>query len=247
MTPPPSRRPPPGSCTTTARADHRVARRAALVATALALTAVAACAGPSRPGPAPNPGPGQVLSNYERATGDTVPRDCGYSSPLPDKPGWSLWLFCGTAGNRDKGTRIDRLILGTDTAAAGPYRAGQAPTRLSEIPTPPPAPALPSDGAPEPFLPAPQGLVRPGGTAACSGAGAYPAAWITGVAREPAGASLGAAARGQLLISYNDYCVAGGAGQGWAGSLGTDVPGSLTPEGSGLVEYAPATNQLGPA
>jgi hypothetical protein len=217
-----------------------VARRAALLATALAVAAVAACAGPSRPAPNPAPGPvpGLVLSNYERATGDTVPRDCGYSSPLPGKPGWSLWLFCDTAVTSDRGTRIDRLILGTDTAAAGPYRPGQAPARLSEIPTPPAAAALPSDGAPEPFLPAPQGLVRPGGTASCSGSGVYPAAWITGVAREPASAGAGA---GKLLISYNDYCVTGDSG-----SLGTDVPGSLTPEGSGLVEYDPATNQLGP-
>jgi hypothetical protein len=220
---------------------HRLARglaRLGPLVSLAALAAVSACAGPSRP--APNPAPGLVLSNYERATGDTVPRDCGYSSPLPGKPGWSLWLFCDTAVTSDKGTRIDRLILGTDTAAAGPYRAGQAPTRLTEIPTPPAAAALPSDGAPEPFLPAPQGLLRPGGTASCSGAGAYPAAWITGVAREPAAASAGAGDRGQLLISYNDYCVTGASG-----SLGTDVPGSLTPEGSGLVEYDPATNQLG--
>jgi hypothetical protein len=215
---------------------HRVARGAALLGSLAGLAVVAACAGSPRP--SPNPGPGQVLSNYERATGDTVPRDCGYSSPLPDKPGWSLWLFCDTAVTSDQGTRIDRLILGTDTAAAGPYRAGQVPRRLSEIPTPPAAAALPSDGAPEPFLPAPQGLVRPGGAAPCSGSGAYPAAWITGVAREPASAG----GHDQLLISYNDYCVTGDSG-----SLGTDIPGSLTPEGSGLVEYDPATNQLGPA
>ncbi len=213
-----------------------MARGLALLGSLMGLAGVAACAGPARP--APNPAPGLVLSNYERATGDTVPRDCGYSSPLPGRPGWSLWLFCDTAVTSDRGTRIDRLILGTDTAAAGPYRAGQAPGRLSEIPTPPAAAALPSDGAPEPFLPAPQGLVRPGGTASCSGSGAYPAAWITGVAREPAGAGLGS--RDQLLISYNDYCVTGDSG-----SLGTDIPGSLTPEGSGLVEYDPATNQLG--
>lgn len=216
---------------------HRRTRGLALLGSLAGLAAVAACAGPARP--APNPAPGLVLSNYERATGDTVPRDCGYSSPLPGKPGWSLWLFCDTAVTSDQGTRIDRLILGTDTAAAGPYRAGQAPARLSEIPTPPAAAALPSDGAPEPFLPAPQGLVRPGGTAPCSGSGAYPAAWITGVAREPAGASAGS--QGKLLISYNDYCVTGASG-----SLGTDVPGSLTPEGSGLAEYDPAGNQLGP-
>jgi hypothetical protein len=218
---------------------HRLARGLALLGALAGLAAVASCGGSSRP--APGPAPGLVLSNYERATGDTVPRDCGYSSPLPARPGWSLWLFCDTAVTSDRGARIDRLILGTDTAAAGPYRAGQAPARLSEIPTPPAAAALPSDGAPEPFLPAPQGLVRPGGTASCSGSGAYPAAWITGVAREPASTGRAPGGRGQLLISYNDYCVTGDSG-----SLGTDVPGSLTPEGSGLVDYDPATNQLGP-
>jgi hypothetical protein len=220
---------------------HRVSRGVAVLGSLVAVasvTSVAACAGPSKP--SPGPAPGLVLSNYERATGDTVPRDCGYSSPLPGKPGWSLWLFCDTAVTSARGAKIDRLILGTDTAAAGPYQAGQVPTRLSEIPTPPAAAALPSDGAPEPFLPAPQHLVLPGGTLPCSGSGAYPAAWITGVAAEPASGSAGAASRGRLLISYNDYCVTGDTG-----SLGTDVPGSLTAEGSGLVEYDPATNQLG--
>jgi hypothetical protein len=216
---------------------HRVARGAALLMSLLAMAAVASCAGPSRP--SPGPAPGLVLSNYERATGDTVPRDCGYSSPLPAKPGWSLWLFCDTAVTSARGATIDRLILGTDTAAAGPYQAGQVPSRLSEIPTPPAPAALPSDGAPEPFLPAPQNLVRPGSTLPCSGSGTYPAAWITGVAREPADA--GAGSRDRLLISYNDYCVTGDTG-----SLGTDVPGHLTAEGSGLIEYDPATNRLGP-
>ena len=205
----------------------------ALAVLALAVLAVAACAGPPRP--SPHPAPGLVRSNYERATGDLVPRDCGYSVPLPEKSGWSLWLFCDTAVTSAGGTRIDRLILGTDTAAAGPGQAGQAPSRLSEIPTPPTPSLLPSNAAPEPFLPAPQGLVLPGGTQPCSGSGDYAAAWITGVAAEPGG-------QGKLLISYNDYCVTGDST-----SLGTDVPGSLTPEGSGLVEYDPATNQLGPA
>jgi hypothetical protein len=205
----------------------------AVLAGGLAVLAAAACAGPPRP--SPGPAPDLVRSNYERATGDTVPRDCGYSVPLPDKPGWSLWLFCDTAVTSARGTRIDRLILGTDTAAAGPYQAGQVPARLSEIPTPPTPSVLPSDGAPEPFLPAPQGLVRPGGTQPCSGSGDYAAAWITGVAAVPGGP----ASQRKLLISYNDYCVTGDSS-----SLGTDVPGSLTPEGSGLVEYDPATNQL---
>ncbi|HWG15530.1 MAG TPA: hypothetical protein VG268_19890 [Streptosporangiaceae bacterium] len=216
---------------------HRVARSAAVGGSLLALTAVVACAGPSRP--APGPAPGLVVSNYERATGDSVPRDCGYSTPLPARPGWSLWLFCDTAVTGTKGARLDRLILGTDTAAAGPYRAGQSPVRLSELPTPPAPAALPSDGAPEPFLPAPQNLVRPGSTLPCSGTGTYPAAWITGVAREAAEAGPGS--RDQVLISYNDYCVTGDTG-----SLGTDVPGSLTAEGAGLIEYDPATNRLGP-
>jgi hypothetical protein len=197
----------------------------------LAGLAAAACAGPPRP--SPQPAPDLVRSNYERATGDLVPRDCGYSVPLPEKSGWNLWLFCDTAVTSAGGTRIDRLILGTDTAAAGPGRAGRAPSELSEIPTPPTPSLLPSNAAPEPFLPAPPGLVRPGGTQPCAGSGDYAAAWITGVAAEPGG-------QGKLLISYNDYCVTGDSSY-----LGTDVPGSLTPEGSGLIEYDPATNQLG--
>ena len=74
----------------------------------------------------------------------------------------------------------------------------------------------------------PQGLLLPGGTLPCSGPGAYPASWITGVTRAP-----GAAASSNLLISYDDYCV-------------TDNFGSLTAEGFGLVEYDPAHNLLGP-
>ena len=177
-------------------------------AAVLAAAAVAACSAPPRP--TPGPAPDLVRSNYERATGDTIPRDCGYSVPLPGRPGWSLWLFCDTAVTSARGTKIDRLILGTDTAAAGPYQPGQVPDRLSEIPTPPAPAARPSDGAPEPFLPAPQDLVLPGSTQPCSGSGRYPAAWITGVAAEP-----GSAGRGQVLISYNDYCVTGDAGR-WA-------------------------------
>jgi hypothetical protein len=177
---------------------------------------------------APAPVPVRVLSNYERATGNTVPRDCGYSSPLPGKPGWSLWLFCDTAIASARGRKIEHLILGTGTAAAGPYRAGRTPSRLSELPTPPAALTLPSAGAPQPFLPAPQGLLLPGG-APCTGPGAYSASWISGVTRIPL-----SAAAANLLISYDDYCVTGNAG-------------SLTPEGFGLVEYDPASNLLGPS
>jgi hypothetical protein len=185
------------------------------------LVAVAACSGG-----APRPVPPRVLSNYERATGNTIPRDCGYSSPLPGKPGWSLWLFCDTAVTNARGRDIGHVILGTDTAAAGPYRAGQAPSRLSEIPTPPAPLTLPSAGAPQPFLAVPQGLLLPGGALYCTGPGLYSASWITGVTRV-------SPATGDLLISYDDYCVTGSAD-------------ALTAEGFGLVEYDPASNLLGP-
>ena len=56
-------------------------------AIALALLTVAACTGGSRA--APSAGPSPVTSNYERASGNTIPRDCGYSSPLPGRAGWS--------------------------------------------------------------------------------------------------------------------------------------------------------------
>ena len=173
----------------------------------------------------PGRGPAPVLSNYEK-NGNTIRRDCGYSSPLPGKPGWSLWLFCDTVIASLPGGKTERLILGTDTAAAGPYRAGHAPSRLSEIPTPPAPLTLPDAGAPQPFLPEPQHLLRPGSTFPCTGPGAYPASWISGVAREPA-----ADAASHLLISYDSYCVTGN-------------PDALTAEGFGLIEYDPARNLL---
>jgi hypothetical protein len=206
----------------------RLFRRVAWGCAILVSLAGAAACEARAPGPVPVPVPVRVLSNYERATGNTVPRDCGYSSPLPGKPGWSLWLFCDTAVASARGKNIEHLILGTDTAAAGPYRAGQVPSRLSELPTPPAPQILPSAGAPQPFLSAPQGLLLPDGTLPCTGPGAYSASWISGVTRiPPAGASA------NLLISYDDYCVSGNAG-------------SLTAEGFGLVEYDPASNLLSP-
>ena len=73
----------------------------------------------------PSAGQSPVTSNYERASGNTIPRDCGYSSPLPGRAGWSLWLFCDTAVASARDGKIENLILGTDTAAAGPYQAGR--------------------------------------------------------------------------------------------------------------------------
>jgi len=183
----------------------------------LVVLAVYFAAAPARPAP--------VLSNYERSTGATIRRDCGYSSPLPGRPGWSIWLFCDTAVISAHGRRIEQLILGTGTAAAGPYQAGRVPAGLSEVPTPPTRPAGPGSFAPQPFLPAPRGLQLPGSMWPCTGPGAYPAAWISGVTRAPP------AAADTLLITYDDYCVTG------AGA---------TAEGFGLAEYAPAGNLLGP-
>ena len=172
-----------------------------------------------------------MRSNYERSTGNAVRRDCGYSSPLPGRPGWSIWLFCDTVVTSAGGRNIERLILGTDTAADGPYQAGRAPGWLSEVPTPPALPAPSSTAAPQPFLPAPDGLQLPGSTLPCTGPGSYPAAWISGVTRAPSAA---AAAAGGLLISYDGYCVTGSG----------DGP---VAEGFGLAEYYPAHNLLGPA
>jgi hypothetical protein len=175
------------------------------------------------------PAPSPVLSNYERSTGDTIRRDCGYSTPLPGRPGWSIWLFCDTAVMSAQASSIKGLILGTDTAADGPYQAGNVPAGLSEVPTPPTRLALPSSAAPQPFLPAPYGLQRPGSMLPCMGPEAYPAAWISGVTRAPPTTA------DTLLITYDDFCVTG-TGTG-------DAP---TAEGFGLAEYDPASNLLEP-
>jgi hypothetical protein len=177
--------------------------------------------------PAPGPTSFTVRSIYEKTTGYTIDRDCGYSSPLPGKPSWSIWLFCDTEVSAAGGRHIKSLILGTDSAAEGPYQPGRAPGSLAEVPTPPTRLALSPAAAPAPFLPAPGGLQLPGGRP-CTGTGSYPAAWISGVTSAPP-----AAGAGTLLIAYDDNCVAGPV----------DTP---TTEGFSLVEYDPASNLLGP-
>jgi hypothetical protein len=203
--------------------EHARLRRRVLAGCVIAgcLVVVAAC-GTAAPHLAPSP----VLSNYERSTGNMIRRDCGYSSPLPGKPTWGIWLFCDTTVTGARGRKIERLILGTDTAADGPYQPGRAPARLSEVPTPPASPASPSTAAPQPFLPAPQNLQLPGSMLPCAGPSAYPAAWISGVTRTPPTAST-------LLITYDDYCITG-------------AEETMTAEGFGLAEYDPASNRLGP-
>jgi hypothetical protein len=197
-------------------------RRLALAAGVIAgcLVVVKACV-------AAHPSSSPVQSNYERSTGDAIRRDCGYSSPLPGRPGWSIWLFCDTAVISAHAQTIKRLILGTGTVAAGPYQAGRAPAGLSEVPTPPTRRASPSSAAPQPFLPAPDSLRLPSSMLPCTGHGAYPAAWISGVTRTPR------ATADTLLITYVGYCV-------------TRTGNAPTAEGFGLAEYDPASNLLGP-
>jgi hypothetical protein len=184
---------------------------AAVVSTAVVVAACGSGAQPAQP----------LLSRYESATGNIIVRDCGYSVPLPNEPGRSLWLFCDTDITSQSGHLVSLPILGTGTAAEG-ADSGQAPGALTEIPTPGGKPRV--HGAPEPFLPAPSGLTLPASGLPCAGPGTYPARWITGVARVPGSSA--------LLISFDDYCVTG------------DV---LAAENAGVVEYTPADNRLGTA
>jgi hypothetical protein len=193
---------------------------------AVLIFAAAVLAGAAIPALADNPPPSQVLSNYEKSTGSDIVRDCGYSTPLPADPADSLWLFCDTAiyGFNSRGQwGLSRFIAGS-TAAVGPSRPGQVPTDLSELSTPGTRPRpVPNNDAPEPFLPAPAGLVTKDGLPCDSANHAYAASWITGVTRDEARPR-------DVLISFNDYCV--------AGTL------DFLAEGSGLAEYDPAANRL---
>jgi hypothetical protein len=183
--------------------------------------------------------PAQVLSHLERSGELSLPRDCGYSQPLPTAARRSLWLFCDTpvyirvkAGS-GRATWVLKRFIGGSTAAAGSYAAGlpipRAPGVLSEIATPTVANGVtagtggppPAPGEPAPFLPVPAGLVTLSGLP-CSG-NSYPASWISGLTRIPS--------TPDLLITFNDYCVLGGSG-------------GFLPEGFGLVEYDPATDTL---
>jgi len=77
----------------------------------------------------------------------------------------------------------------------------------------------------------------------CTGPGAYPASWISGVTRAPRGVTRAPrgvaravlATAGTLLITYDEYCV-----------TGTGTGEATTAEGFGLAEYDPASNLLGP-
>jgi hypothetical protein len=193
---------------------------AAVLLVAAALLAVHALRQPQ--GVAP---PAQVLSNFERSSGADVVRDCGYSQPLPADPSASLWLFCDTdvyAVSAQGKWRLSRIIDGS-TAAEGPATAGTVPVDLSELATPGRGvTAMPNQDGPAHFLPAPSGLKTARGLDCDLANNAYPASWPTGVTTD-------AARDSDVLITFNNYCVAIGNG-------------NLLPEGFGLAEYDPATN-----
>jgi hypothetical protein len=192
------------------------------VAALIAIDLAAAYALRPKEGVAP---PGQVLSNFEDRSQADIVRDCGYSQPLPADPSSSLWLFCDTDVYRSSPQgkwQLSRIISGS-TAAVGPAEPGTVPVDLSELATPGSGVrVIPNDDGPAQFLPAPSGLTTADGLACDLAHKAYPASWLTGVTSDPAD-------DGEVLISFNNYCVPIGGGSPLA-------------EGFGLAEYDPAAN-----
>lgn len=182
---------------------------------ALTLLAVAGLVlGTAAPSAADVPPPASMLSHFETGTpGNSVDRDGGFSAPIPGT-NTSLWLF------GDSFWTGGGFWFGA-TAAIGPYTAGQVPTGLTEVPTPPAAMSAPNPRPPAGFLPGfPDGLQTPGGQPCTNGDGKIPSSWPTGVAAIP-GSS-------RMLITYTDVCQ-------------TSVP---TIERFVVSEYDPATNTL---
>ncbi|QKG19068.1 hypothetical protein [Actinomadura verrucosospora] len=200
------------------RGRGALAPPAALLAAAL-LTTAAIVAVLLHHRPAPPPGaapPARVLSRYETAApGNTIDRDCGYSTPLPGHRG--LWLFCDSTW---KGAHPG-LWLGA-TAATGTAARGRVPTDLTELPTPgSPHASTPADRPPQALLPTPPGLQLPGGAPCHIPGTAYSASWISGAAplhRD-----------GTVLLTYTDVCVHGL---------------TITAQGYGIAAYRPASRTL---
>jgi len=183
--------------------------------TALALLAVPGLLlGTSSPAAADVAPPALVTTGYETSTGNLVSRDAGYSARVPGTT-TSLWLFGDTFWNGG-------FWFGT-TAALGSYTAGQVPTGLSEVPTPPAAMTNPSNRPPGGFLPQfPDGLKTPQG-ADCTNDGSIgriPVSWPSGAAAIPGTT--------RMLVTYLDVCQFGGP----------------TGERFVVAEYNPATNTL---
>jgi hypothetical protein len=162
--------------------------------------------------------PAEEQSQFETHYGASLGRDCGFSRLLPS--GQSLWVFCDTP-IYDWTGKLTGFIAGS-TAAEGPFTAGQVPTTLTEVPTPPAA--LNPSGAygPARFLPNPTNLTRADGSACTASSSGYPAAWPSGVAQEPSNSP-------KLVITYAEVCVDNG---------------SLLVEGMGILEYNSASNAI---
>jgi hypothetical protein len=187
---------------------------AALLTTTAIVTVLLHHHPPHPPGAAP---PAPVLSRYETAApGNTIDRDCGYSTPLTGHR--SLWLFCDSTW---KGTRPG-LWLGA-TAATGTAAPGRVPTDLTELPTPGTTAPATAPGArpPQALLATPPGLQLPGGAPCHIPGTAYSASWISGAAPLPAD--------GTVLLTYTDVCVHGT---------------TITPQGYGIAAYRPADRTL---
>ena len=186
---------------------ERRRRLAALAAT----VALAAVPGVARADAAP---PALVLSRYETAVaGRNINRDGGYSVAIPGS-GQAVWFFGDAFW--DGG-----YLLGS-TAAAGPATRGRVPTELSEIPTPPAAVEAPNAGAPQRFLPVPDGLVAPDGTPCLGRVGSAPASWPTGAALVPGTYN--------VLVAYLDVCLT--------------LPRTMTVQRFGVAEYDPLHNRV---
>jgi hypothetical protein len=179
---------------------------AACVAVVLAATPAAA-----RLDDAP---PGLVTSRYETADPTrSINRDAGFSVAEPGS-GHALWLFGDTFWPGG-------YLLGSSTAI-GPFTPGRVPTALSEVPTPPAPVEAPNDGAPQRFLPVPEGLHAPDGTSCLGHEQSAPATWPTGGALIPGTYN--------VLITYMDVCLT--------------FPDTIGVQRFGIAEYDPLDNRI---
>jgi hypothetical protein len=184
-------------------------RRAVAAAAVLVLAATPAVA---RSDGAPPPG--LVRSLYEAAEpGRSINRDAGYSVEVPGS-GQAVWLFGDTFWPGG-------FLLGSSTAI-GPFAPGRVPTALSEVPTPPAPVQAPNDGAPQRFLPIPEGLVHPDGSDCLGGLNSAPATWPTGGAVIPGTYN--------ILITYMDVCLT--------------FPDTISVQRYGVAEYDPLNNRV---
>jgi hypothetical protein len=162
---------------------------------------------------ADSPPPAKVLSRYETHFHVSLARDCGYSRVL--RSGRALWVFCDTP--------TPFGFIEGSTAAEGPFTLGDVPTTLTEVPRTGTPLHPPGTARPEQFLPNPGHLTRKDGHACAPVPGhVFPAAWTSGVAREPGNTA-------KLVITYSEVCVDNGA---------------LLVEGTGILEYDSATNRI---